>query len=82
VEHGVDLMLSGHTHNGQIFPFNYLVRQQFARIKGLYQSESAYLYVNSGTGTWGPLMRLGTRNEISCFDLVPHPSASTDHDDR
>lgn len=81
VEHGVDLMLSGHTHNGQIFPFNYLVRQQFARIKGLYQSESAYLYVNSGTGTWGPLMRLGTRNEISCFDLVPHPSASTDHDD-
>jgi len=71
VEHGVDLMLSGHTHNGQIFPFNFLVRQQFARISGLYQSDKSYLYVNSGTGTWGPLMRLGTRNEISCFDLVP-----------
>jgi predicted MPP superfamily phosphohydrolase len=82
VEHGVDLMLSGHTHNGQIFPFNYLVRQQFARIKGLYQTENAYLYVNSGTGTWGPLMRLGTRNEISCFDLVPNPPEPGDHSEQ
>ena len=72
VEHGVDLMLSGHTHNGQIFPFNLLVRQQFKRIRGLYRSADSHLYVSSGTGTWGPLMRLGSLNEISCFDLIPH----------
>jgi predicted MPP superfamily phosphohydrolase len=71
IDHGVDLMLSGHTHNGQIFPFNYIVKQQFVRIKGHYQQDGAHLYVNRGTGTWGPLMRLGSLNEISCFDLVP-----------
>ena len=71
ITHGVDLMLSGHTHNGQIFPFNYVVKQQFERIKGHYQKDGAHLYVNCGTGTWGPLMRLGSMNEISCFDLVP-----------
>jgi predicted MPP superfamily phosphohydrolase len=71
IGHGIDLMLSGHTHNGQIFPFNYVVRQQFARISGLYRQQDAHLYVSSGTGTWGPLMRLGSFNEISCFDLIP-----------
>ena len=68
---GMDLMLSGHTHNGQIFPFNFLVKQQFDRIKGLYQNEGASLYVSSGTGTWGPLMRLGTSNEITLIHLRP-----------
>ncbi len=71
IRHGVDLMLSGHTHNGQIFPFNLLVRRQFSRIRGLFHQGGSYLYVSSGTGTWGPLMRLGSRNEISCFDLQP-----------
>ena len=71
IGHGVDLMLSGHTHNGQIFPFNLLVRRQFRRIRGLFCQGGSYLYVSSGTGTWGPLMRLGSLNEISCFDLRP-----------
>ncbi len=71
ISHGVDLMLSGHTHNGQIFPFNWVVRQQFRRIGGLYREGNAHLYVSVGTGTWGPLMRLGSLNEISCFDLRP-----------
>lgn len=69
--HGIDLMLSGHTHNGQIFPFNFVVRRQFSRIQGLYRIGPAHHYVSPGTGTWGPLMRLGSFNEISCFDLVP-----------
>ena len=72
VEHGIDLMLSGHTHNGQIFPFNLVVRQQFSRISGMYEAGDARLYVSSGTGTWGPLMRLGSLNEISVFDIKPH----------
>ena len=82
VEHGVDLMLSGHTHNGQIFPFNLLVKRQFRRISGLYSSKdsgkdgaagrpNAHLYVSPGTGTWGPLMRLGSLNEITCIDVKP-----------
>ena len=69
-----DLQLSGHTHNGQIFPFNLLVKQQFNRISGMYQQGNSRLYVSSGTGTWGPLMRLGSMNEISVFDIEPELS--------
>jgi len=71
IEHGVDLMLCGHTHNGQIFPFNWIVKHQFPRISGLYREGGARLYVSPGTGTWGPLMRLGSLNEITCIDLRP-----------
>ena len=71
VEHGIDLMLSGHTHNGQIFPFNLLVKRQYNRIRGLYSDGDRHLYVSPGTGTWGPLMRLGSLNEITCIDLKP-----------
>ncbi len=68
---GVDLMLSGHTHNGQIFPFNWLVRAQFSRLQGLYSASSGagQHYVSPGTGTWGPIMRLGSNNEITVFNL-------------
>lgn len=68
---GIDLMLSGHTHKGQITPFNYLTKLYFRRIAGLYQLGSSYLYVSPGTGTWGPSMRLGSRNEITVIHLKP-----------
>ena len=64
-----DLMLSGHTHNGQIFPFNFFVRMQFKFKYGLYTFNNSKLYVSSGSGTWGPKMRLGTVNEIIFFHL-------------
>ena len=64
-----DLMLSGHTHNGQIFPFNFFVRMQFKFKYGLYDSNNSKLYVSSGSGTWGPKMRLGTFNEIILIHL-------------
>ena len=64
VPEDVDLMLSGHTHNGQIFPFNLLVRTRFKAVFGLYREAGSRLYVSSGAGCWGPRMRLGTRNEI------------------
>ena len=60
----VDLMLSGHTHNGQIFPFGFIVRIQFKQVYGLYERLNSALYVSSGAGCWGPRMRLGTKNEI------------------
>lgn len=70
-KHGIDLMLSGHTHNGQIVPFNYAVKKIFKHIKGLHKHEQTLLYVNQGTGTWGPTMRLGTHGEITLFDISP-----------
>ena len=57
-------MLSGHTHNGQIFPFNLLVKLQFKYIYGLYKEKTSRLYVSSGIGCWGPKMRIGSNNEI------------------
>ena len=67
---GVDLMLCGHTHNGQIAPFNFLVRRVFPNIQGLYRHGKTIQYVSPGTGTWGPVMRLGSRSEITVFDIV------------
>ncbi len=64
VDKSVDLMLSGHTHRGQIFPFNFLVKLKFQYIYGLYRRKNCKLYVTSGAGTWGPRMRLGSLNEI------------------
>tara|TARA_Y100001970_G_scaffold177192_1_gene215915 strand:- start:7858 stop:8913 length:1056 start_codon:yes stop_codon:yes gene_type:complete len=65
----VDLMLSGHTHNGQIFPFNYFVRMQFKFKYNLHKFKNSYLYISSGSGPWGPKMRLGTKNEVILFNL-------------
>ena len=67
----VDLMLCGHTHNGQIYPFNLLVRLQFRHVYGLFSAAASHLYVSSGIGCWGPRMRLGSRNEIIMIELTP-----------
>ncbi|MDD3370471.1 MAG: metallophosphoesterase [Alphaproteobacteria bacterium] len=68
---GVDLQLSGHTHGGQIWPFNYLVYLQQPYIEGLHRDKdtATQIYVNSGTGSWGPPMRLGTVAEIAQITL-------------
>ena len=71
IRHDIDLMLCGHTHNGQVFPFNLIVKQQFEYISGMYCDRQYHLYVSPGTGTWGPSMRLGSFNEISVFDIKP-----------
>jgi uncharacterized protein len=68
-EAGIGLQLSGHTHAGQMLPFNYLVRLMFRYMKGIYKYKDTYLYVSPGTGTWGPPMRLGSRCEITIIDL-------------
>lgn len=67
----VDLMLCGHTHNGQIYPFNLLVRLQFRYVYGRFSDAVSTLYVSSGVGCWGPRMRLGSRNEIVIIELEP-----------
>ena len=70
-ETGFDLMLSGHTHGGQIFPWNYVTKLAYKYIKGLYEYEGMKIYVSQGTGIWGPPMRLGSENEITVIDLKP-----------
>lgn len=67
----VDLMLSGHTHGGQLFPFKALVRLQQPYIQGLHRhSERTQVYVSKGTGYWGPPMRLGASSEITSITLT------------
>ena len=68
---GVGLQLSGHTHGGQLFPFNYLVKLQQPYVAGLHTHGEATIYVSQGTGYWGPPMRLGTAAEITLIELVP-----------
>ena len=68
-ERGVDLMLAGHTHSGQFFPFQLLVRAIWKKVRGLYNLGGMYLYAGSGTGTWGPPMRLGTNSEIALLRI-------------
>lgn len=69
--HRVDLILSGHTHGGQIFPFRFLVKLEQPYLAGLYQhSPTTQIYVNRGTGFWGPPMRILARAEITYFEFV------------
>jgi hypothetical protein len=61
---GIDLQLSGHTHNGQIWPFNYIARAVYELSWGYLKKGSTQYYVSCGVGTWGPPMRSGNRPEI------------------
>ena len=60
----VGLMLSGHTHNGQVWPFNYLVATRYPFISGRYNVAGMAMIVSRGAGTWGPRMRLWQPSEI------------------
>lgn len=66
-----DLQLSGHTHNGQIFPFNLITGLEYPVNKGLYEiAEGSYMYVSRGSGTWGPPIRFFSPPEVTVIDLV------------
>ena len=69
VKEKANLTLSGHTHNGQIFPFNLIVKLQFPQIYGIYSHFKNYIYVSSGAATWGPKIRIGSKNEILNIEL-------------
>ena len=66
---GVSLMLSGHTHGGQIWPFDYVVKRAYPLLEGRYEVEGMTLIVCRGTGTWGPRMRLWSPSEILRLEL-------------
>ena len=65
-----DLQLSGHTHKGQIFPFSLVTKIVYPYLAGMYSlANGSAIYVNQGTGTWGPQMRLFTKQEITVFKI-------------
>ena len=67
---GYDLQLSGHTHGGQYFPYSKLIGMAQPFVSGLYKYEKTWLYVNRGTGYWGPPLRLGVPAEITEITLT------------
>jgi predicted MPP superfamily phosphohydrolase len=70
-----DLQLSGHVHNGQIFPFNLLVKLQFPLPCGTSSTPGhSMIHISRGTGTWGPPMRLFAPPEVTVIDIVPAKS--------
>jgi predicted MPP superfamily phosphohydrolase len=75
-DHGVDLMLSGHTHAGQVWPFGLLVKRQFPQMVGHFVKDNQHLYVSPGTGTWGPILRFLTRCEMTVIELQSSDSGS------
>ena len=72
---GVDLQLSGHTHGGQFWPFVYAVRMANPYTAGLHDHDGTWIYVNRGTGYWGPQLRIGIPSEITLLKLRSAPES-------
>ena len=66
---GVDLQLSGHTHNGQLWPLNYITGLFYEISKGYGKKGNTHVIVSSGFGLWGPMVRTGSRPEIVVVDI-------------
>lgn len=70
-QHDIDLYLAGHTHNGQLFPFNFVAGMVYKYNKGLHNYKGTRIYTSQGVGTFGPPMRVGTKSEIVFLKLKP-----------
>ena len=68
-ENGVDLQISGHTHNGQFFPGQFFVKRMYDLGYGYMKKGKTHYYVSSGLGLWGPQFRIGTQSEIVVINL-------------
>ncbi len=60
----IDLQLSGHTHHGQLFPFNFVTQKIYEVSWGYKKKGDTHIYVSSGFSGWGPPVRLGSRTEL------------------
>ena len=63
-QNGIDLQLSGHTHDGQFFPGNLYVKKMFELGHGYLKKGKTHYYISSGLGIWGPHYRIGTQSEL------------------
>ena len=68
-KNGVDFQLSGHTHNGQLWPGNYIVKYLYEVGSGYKRKGNLHVYVSSGLALWGPVFRIGTESEIAVFNI-------------
>ena len=68
-QNDIDLQISGHTHNGQFFPVNFLVKHMFELSYGYRRIGKTHYYVTSGLGLWGPQYRIGTSSELVVINL-------------
>jgi uncharacterized protein len=68
--HQVDVQLSGHTHHGQLWPFNFITKRMYEVSWGYKKKGNTHVYVSSGVGTWGPPVRTGNRPEILHLKLT------------
>ena len=68
--HKVDLQVSGHTHNGQMWPFNFVTGAMFEISRGYGKINDTHFYVSSGYGTWGPPIRTNSRSEIVVLEVT------------
>jgi uncharacterized protein len=69
VKNGVDLQLSGHTHNGQFWPLNYFTRAIYELSYGYKKTGNTQFIVSSGFGIWGPRIRSASRSEVLVINL-------------
>jgi predicted MPP superfamily phosphohydrolase len=69
VSNNIDLQISGHTHHGQIFPFNLITNAIYEISRGYKKTGNTQFYVSNGFGTWGPPIRIGNRPEILVFNI-------------
>jgi len=65
----IDLQLSGHTHHGQIFPFNFITSLVYKKSWGYLKKGNTHFYISSGTGVWGPHIRTGSNSEIIIINI-------------
>ena len=70
-EAGADLVLSGHTHAGQLFPATLIAQLQFPYLQGLYYYNDTIVHISQGIGTFGPPIRVATKGEATFISLVP-----------
>ena len=70
MENGADIALYGHTHDGQVFPFNIFTRMVFEVSRGYKKKENTHVFVSSGVGLSGPQYRIGTKSEIVVLDVT------------
>ena len=68
-KNNIDLQISGHTHNGQFFPGNLLVKKMYELGYGYLKKGKTQYYVSSGLGLWGPQYRIGTQSELVVIHL-------------
>jgi uncharacterized protein len=68
-KYGIDLQLSGHTHNGQMWPLNYLTRKIYELSYGYLKKGDSQIIVSSGYGLWGPRVRSGSHSEVMLINI-------------